>query len=90
MSVYSGQTADQLVRKAIEKDTLAEALAFVAVVECERAMEQRKKFEETGRSMAAQGGWDTCFAFLFNKVLNDWQARELARGPDVREHRMRS
>jgi len=55
----------KLIQEACQQPTLADALAFVAVHESERAIQQAKKFFETGVETAVGKGWDTCFKVLF-------------------------
>jgi hypothetical protein len=45
-----------------------EELETALIVECQRAMEQRDRFKETGVSTASHGGaFDTCFGFILRK-----------------------
>ena len=81
-------TFDQLVERAVQEPTLAEALSWVATLENERAIAQAKRALQTGVSTATPGQqWDTCFTFLFNKVLDAWS--QTCKPPDSSGERTR-
>ncbi len=67
--------AQEAVKRALKEDTLAKALSSVALYDCERAIQQARRFFETGERTGADGaGWDTCFEHLFTQVLEQWEA----------------
>lgn len=67
----------EAVKKACEEPTMLDALSWIAVWESERAIQQAHKFlsGETERDTDGKG-WDTCFKFLFQQVMEhyttDW------------------
>lgn len=64
---------DEAVRKACEQPSLVDALTWIAVWESERAIQQARRFFETGTSTAAHGGgWDTCFKVCFERVMKEY------------------
>lgn len=69
---------NEAVRRACQEPTLLDALSFIAVWECQRAIEQAHAYKLTGISTAASGGWDTCFRVCFSAVMGEWSKRELA------------
>ncbi len=61
---------DEALKRACEEPTLKAALAWIAVWETERVIQQAAEFKRTGVSTASTGqGWDTCFEYLFGLVL---------------------
>lgn len=51
---------------------LLDALERAALLECERAIQQARRFWETGERTASHGGgWDTCFRYVFERVLTE-------------------
>jgi hypothetical protein len=63
----------EAVDLACKEPTLVDALSWIAVWECERAVYQAKEYFETGKSTASEGkGWDTCFKFCFEEVILKW------------------
>jgi hypothetical protein len=65
---------DEAVAKACLEPTLLDALTWIAVWESERAIQQAKKFFETGERTGSNGaGWDTCFKVCFEKVMQTWK-----------------
>lgn len=59
-----------VVARACQEPTLAEALSWIAVWETERVVAQVRAFDETGVSTASHGGsHDTCFLLYFKEVL---------------------
>lgn len=67
---------NEAVARACEEPTLLDALTWIAVWECERAIQQARKFYETGERTGANGaGWDTCFRFCFEPVMKAWQEK---------------
>jgi hypothetical protein len=65
-------TLTEAVERACQEPTLLDALTWIAVWECERAIEQAYAFKLTGVSTAANGGWDTCFRSCFSAVMEAW------------------
>jgi hypothetical protein len=64
---------DEAVRKACEQPSLVDALSWIAVWESERAIQQARRFFETGVSTTGTDrGWDTCFKFCFQLVLEKY------------------
>ncbi len=51
--------------RALEEPTLLDALAWIAVWECERAIKQAKRNEFAG--------WDACFKYCFQAVMTAWE-----------------
>jgi hypothetical protein len=64
-------TAEEAVKRALEEPTLAAALAWVAIWENDRAVQQALRGDRgfDGRL------WDTCFEMLFKRVLEGWRAK---------------
>lgn len=63
--------------RACQEPTLVDALSWIAVWESERAIEQARKFFETGVATGSNGaGWDTCFRFCFQQVMDAWEKRK--------------
>jgi len=61
---------DEAVIEACKQPTLVDALSYIAVWECERAIKQARGFFQTGESTASDGkSWDTCFKVCFEKVM---------------------
>ena len=60
---------DDIVKTACEKETLIEALAYAALIECERALQQRINNPGSGSNGQL---YDTCFKHLFTKVFNQY------------------
>ncbi len=58
---------------ACEEPNLAEALAAVAVMDCERAIRQAFRNARDGRSDPNGALWDTCFLALFKQVLRVYE-----------------
>jgi hypothetical protein len=69
----------EAVERACQEPTLVDALTWIAVWECERAIEQAHAYKLTGISTAAHGGWDTCFKSCFSAVMEEWAKREVAQ-----------
>jgi len=64
-----------IINRALEEPTLLKALSFVAVWESERAIQQARKYYDTGVSTAAYGGWDTCFEYCFKELISKWNQK---------------
>lgn len=69
--------AAQAIDRACRESTLLDALSWIAVWESERAIRQAKRFFETGERTGHNptAGWDTCFGYLFGRVMKRWGAR---------------
>jgi hypothetical protein len=64
---------NEAVERACQEPTLDDALSWICVWECERAIRQAKEFFETGISTASPGaGWDTCFHVCITEVRKRW------------------
>lgn len=71
---------DEAVARACAESTLADALSWIAIWDTERAIKQAILWKETGVSTASHGGgWDTCFKYLFERVLHMYNAPVEAR-----------
>ncbi len=68
----------EAIEEACKKPTLVDALAWIAIWETERVVEQVREFDRTGISTAAQGRWDTCFKWCFDGVLKEFGGRNMA------------
>jgi len=67
--------ADEAIKRACEEPTLAKALNWIAMWENDRAVKQALEWKRTGVSTASHGGgWDTCFEYLFQNVLEQWKS----------------
>lgn len=62
--------ADEAVTRAIKEPTLAKALSWICVWESERAIAQARFNYGSGQNGA---GWDTCFEYLINLVLDKYK-----------------
>lgn len=62
----------EAVQRACEEPTLADALSWICIWECERVLAQAKQQQETGVSTAAVGNYDTCFKVCIQQVLKAW------------------
>ena len=62
----------EAVKEACKQPTLLDALSWIAVWEGERAIQQAKKYFETGVSTASMGGWDTLFRICFKEVISNY------------------
>lgn len=66
----------EAVQRSCEESTLVDALSWIAVWECERAIQQARKFFDTGISTASDGkGWDTCFKLCFKEVMANYKSK---------------
>ena len=66
----------EAVNRACQEPSLVDALTFIAVWECERAISQAREFDRTGvRTGAGDAAWDTCFRFCFSAVMKEWSTR---------------
>lgn len=74
----------EAAEQACQEPTLLDALTWIAVWECERAIKQAHAYKLTGVSTAAQGGWDTCFKLCFSLVMQAWERREAAHVSRIR------
>jgi len=71
----------EAVARACQEKTLVDALSFIAVWECERAIAQAREFDRTGiRTGSHDGAWDTCFRVCFVAVMEAW---EVASAPGL-------
>jgi hypothetical protein len=66
---------DEAVARACREPTLSDALSWIAVWESERAIRQAIEYTKNGNSTASHGGgWDTCFKYCFDRVLEKWHS----------------
>jgi len=73
-------TLIQAVDRACQEPTLLDALEWIAVWECERAIVQAHEFKVTGIPTGARGaGWDTFFKLCFSEVMKEWDNKESAQ-----------
>lgn len=71
---------DEALERACQEDTLTKALSWISVWETERVVAQAFKWKETGVSTASHGGgWDTCFEYLFGRLLEAWKLEQERR-----------
>lgn len=56
---------DEAVKKACEQKTLVDALTYIAIWECDRAVQQ---------ALHSQGLYETCFEVCLSKVLTLWNS----------------
>lgn len=62
---------EEAIDRALKKQTLVKALAFMAIWESERAIRQRDECLRTGVSTAAhEGTHDTCFEASFTALFH--------------------
>ncbi len=67
---------DEAVARACEEPTLTKALSWIAIWESERAIAQAIEWKRTGTSTASHGGgWDTCFEYHFERVMEAWKKK---------------
>ncbi len=62
-------TFDEAINRACEEPTLVSALAWIAIWDADRAIQQARLFDKTGVSTAAYGNWDHCVEYLFKQVF---------------------
>lgn len=79
------ETSGATIMRACEEKTLAEALTYVAVADCERAIRQAFRNARDGRSDPNGALWDTCFLGLFKSVIKVFETlrRDPKRGDSV-------
>ena len=66
----------EAVKIACKEPTLVDALGWIAVWEGERAIQQAKRFFETGERTGAEGtAWDFCFTYCFKRVIEAWNSK---------------
>lgn len=63
--------ATEAVSRAVEEPTLAKALSWICVWECERAIRQAKSNPQ----------WETCFEYCIKAVMEAWAARSTIAAP---------
>jgi hypothetical protein len=61
---------DQIIKDACKEPTLTKALSCVAIWETDRAVRQAARAERSPDGQL----YDTCFEFLFNRVLEAYSA----------------
>lgn len=67
----------EALERAVEEPSLLDAFVFIAVWECERAIQQARRHFKTGERGPDGQGWDTCFGMLFRNVEKEWQTRRV-------------
>jgi len=66
--------ADIAVERACQEPTLVDALAWIALWECERVIPVAHVVLNGGPRVGGDGrGWDTCFHLLIDRVLKAWR-----------------
>ena len=66
--------ADIAVERACQEPTLVDALAWIALWECERVIPVARAVLGDGPRVGGDGrGWDTCFHLLIDRVLKAWR-----------------
>ncbi len=70
---WSSPPVDELVWVACREPSLAEALSYAAIMDCERAIRQAFRNARDGRSDPNGALWDTCFLSLFKQVINVYE-----------------
>ncbi len=60
----------EAVERACQEPTLVEALSFICVWECERAIKQARENYGSGANGA---GWDTCFKYAIQLVMDEYE-----------------
>lgn len=64
------------VNRACLEPSLVDALTWIAVWECERAIAQTREFDRTGvRTGSGDAAWDTCFRSCFTAVMEAWEVK---------------
>lgn len=67
----------EAVTRACQEPCLVDALTWIAVWECERAISQAREFDRTGvRTGSNDGAWDTCFRICFTAVMAAWTGQK--------------
>jgi len=67
-----GMNLEQAVERAVREPSLADALAWIAVWECDRAVQQALSAER-GNNTAGNGGtYETAFKLCFERVTQTW------------------
>jgi hypothetical protein len=61
---------EEAVEKACKEKTLLDALTFICIWECGRAINQARFNYGSGANGA---GWDTCFKLCLESVMNKWK-----------------
>jgi len=71
----SRMNIDEAVAWACKEPTPVKALSAIAIWENDRAVSQAIRHRATGVSTASRGGgWDTCFEYCFQRVVDKWQS----------------
>lgn len=88
---WSSPPVDELVWVACREPSLAEALSYAAISDCERAIRQAFRNARDGRSDPNGALWDTCFLSLFKQVIKVYEESQRAsrddEGAEVSEER---
>jgi hypothetical protein len=64
----------EAVERACQESSLVEALAWLAVWETDRVVQQAVECHLTGISTATYGAYDTCFQTLFRALITKWNS----------------
>ena len=68
----------ELIDDACKEDTLIKAMAYVAIWESERVLDEAVKVMRGEKPRDADGqGWSTCFEFLFKEVMEQYTVKRL-------------
>lgn len=68
-------TLREAVARACQEPTLLDALAWIAIWETERVVQQAIRNEKSGERNPDGSQWDTCFKLSFQDVMSTWNAR---------------
>lgn len=69
----------EAVKHACQEPTLADALAWIAVWENDRAVKQAIRNKESGERNPDGSLWDTCFRRCFEEVLAQYPRASIER-----------
>lgn len=68
-------TLKEAVARACQEPTLLDALAWIAIWETERVVQQAIRNEKSGERNPDGSQWDTCFRLAFKDVMEHWNPR---------------
>lgn len=81
---------DQILKNALEKPTLVDALSYVAVWENDRAVHEALRNHENKVRTFEGGLWETCFKFLFGEVLKLYPQQPIEKDETIIRFVMKS
>jgi hypothetical protein len=68
----------EAVDRACEEPTLADALSWIALWECERVIPiAHNSLNGMGKKGPDGQGWDTCFAYLIREVMEQYPQKKI-------------